>query len=634
MSKQQLRFILVEFPFLFSLLCCFCRTALSAQTTGIFDLYVSSMFSKQSGKMRILFVAISLFMPAALFSQTAPPGNVLNNPILGEHKVLFIRVQYPDDNEVVLSDARAIPHARDLEEIIERNAYGVVDLKIDVTPVLTMPQPVSYYQGESGFVRIRADAIQMAADAGYAESDYDRDVIFTGKIWPQPWYGYGYMNWRTSFMAADSPLLSAHEVGHSFGWFHATFWRVQGDDPISPEGQQLTYGDGFDIMGDQVGKPRRFHHFNPWFKSRVGWIPPENILTVSAGGTYTIRAIEATPVPGAPDRAFHALKIHRDPQTDYWVFYRSQENLANTGAMIIRVKTTNISPSQLLDMTPASKPLREDYEDAALTVGKTFFDAEAGIEIKLVEKTPDALRVVVVVHRSGGVNTLPVIDVISPARSETVSGEIDYQVTAFDPDVGAFNGAGIDSVKIVLGKFSDDDSTIAFASTELAAPPYTLRLDTRNLTDKAYFLFVTAISADGSSNTIHFQHIIDNTGPSVPTGVDVDNSDLPSTFALFQNYPNPFNPSTSIQYSVGSVQFVSLKIYDVLGREVKTLVQRKMQAGSYEMQWDGRDARGRQVASGVYVYRLQAGDASTSSLNKLGQARQRFVQTRKMLLLQ
>jgi len=551
-------------------------------------------------------ILVFLLVPVLLPAQTAPPGNILENPILGEHKVLFIRVKYPDNAEVVLTDARATPHARDLEEIIERNAYGAVDLQIDVTPVLTMPQPVSYYQGESGYVRIRADAIQLAAEAGYAESDYDRDLIFTPKIWSQPWYGYGYMNWRTSFMAADSPLLSAHEVGHSFGWFHATFWRVEGDDPISPEGRQLTYGDGFDIMGDQVGKPRTFHHFNPWFKSRVGWIPPENILTVTASGTYTVRALETAPVPGAPDSAFHALKIHRDPQTDYWVFYRSQEPLANTGAMIIRVKTTNISPSQLLDMTPGSKPLREDYEDAALTVGKTFSDAEAGIEIKLVEKTPDALRVAVVVPPTP-VNAVPVIDVVSPARSQTLSGEVEYRVTAFDPDVGAFNGAGIDTVKIVLGEFSDEDSTITYASTELTAPPYVLHVDTQRLPDLGYFLFVTAISNDGSSNTIHFQHIIDNTGPSVPTSVNGrGTSEMPGTFVLEQNYPNPFNPETAISYQLAAASDVEQAIFDLTGRRVRTLVRGQQNAGAHTVSWDGRDERGQAVASGVYFYRLVA----------------------------
>ena len=567
----------------------------------------------------ILLAVFLLLLPIMLPAQAIPPGNILNNPILGEHKVLFIRVIYPDDADVVLTDDRATPHARDLEEIIERNGYGKVDLKIDVTPVLTMPQPVTYYQDESVFVRIRADAIQLAADAGYAETDYDREVIFTKKIWPQPWYGHGYINWRTSIMAADSPLLSAHEVGHSFGWFHATFWRVEGDDPISPEGQQLNYGDGFDIMGDQVGKARTFHHFNPWFKSRVGWIPPENILTVTASGTYTVRAIEAKPVPGAPDSAFHALKIHRDPQTDYWIFYRSQENLANSGAMIVRVKTTNISPSQLLDMTPASKPLREDYKDAALTTGKTFIDAEAGIEVKLLQKTPDVLRVAVIVSQTP-VNVLPVIDVISPARSKNVNGEIDYQVTAFDPDAGAHNGAGIDTVRIVLGKFSDEDSIIVFASTELTAPPYVLHVDTRSLSDRVYFLFATAIGTDGSANTIHFQHIVDNTGPSMPTGVQntPGTSEVPGTFALYQNYPNPFNPSTTIEYRIPLSSHVELRILNMIGQEVRMLTDRDQSAGTYSVTWDGTNNIGREVARGIYFFQIKARE---------------FVQTKKLLLV-
>ncbi len=88
---------------------------------------------------------------------------------------------------------------------------------------------------------------------------------------------------------------------------------------------------------------------------------------------------------------------------------------------------------------------------------------------------------------------------------------------------------------------------------------------------------------------------------------------LPLHFALHQNYPNPFNPTTKIGYALPSAQYVSLKIYDMLGREVTTLVDEKKQAGTYTAQWDATD-----VASGMYFYKLTAGT---------------FVQTKKMLLL-
>ncbi len=78
--------------------------------------------------------------------------------------------------------------------------------------------------------------------------------------------------------------------------------------------------------------------------------------------------------------------------------------------------------------------------------------------------------------------------------------------------------------------------------------------------------------------------------------------DLPLTFALYQNYPNPFNPATSIQFETPSPGFVSLKIFNVLGQEVATLVNGVLDAGTHSVKWNGEH-----VSSGVYVYRLQSG---------------------------
>jgi hypothetical protein len=88
---------------------------------------------------------------------------------------------------------------------------------------------------------------------------------------------------------------------------------------------------------------------------------------------------------------------------------------------------------------------------------------------------------------------------------------------------------------------------------------------------------------------------------------------VPKVFYLEQNYPNPFNPTTSIQYAVSSRQFVTLKIYDVLGNEVGTLISEEKEAGTYEVEFNAE-----KLSSGVYFYQLRAGS---------------FVETKKMILL-
>jgi hypothetical protein len=97
---------------------------------------------------------------------------------------------------------------------------------------------------------------------------------------------------------------------------------------------------------------------------------------------------------------------------------------------------------------------------------------------------------------------------------------------------------------------------------------------------------------------------------------------IPETFSLSQNYPNPFNPSTTIKYEIpagkGSL-LVKITIYDIRGRLVKKLVDDEKEPGRYQVHWDGKDDRGIQVSSGVYMYRIEAG---------------KFVSTRKMVMLE
>ncbi|MCZ6800755.1 MAG: FG-GAP-like repeat-containing protein, partial [Nitrospirae bacterium] len=109
-------------------------------------------------------------------------------------------------------------------------------------------------------------------------------------------------------------------------------------------------------------------------------------------------------------------------------------------------------------------------------------------------------------------------------------------------------------------------------------------------------------------------------GNGMITGVTAKplQSSVPETFKLAQNYPNPFNPGTRISFETSKSGQVQLTIFNLLGQEVITLVDEKRNAGEFVELWDGNDRSGKAVPSGVYVYRLQAGE---------------FVESRKMLLL-
>ncbi len=99
----------------------------------------------------------------------------------------------------------------------------------------------------------------------------------------------------------------------------------------------------------------------------------------------------------------------------------------------------------------------------------------------------------------------------------------------------------------------------------------------------------------------------ENNGPSQGGG-DPKVAVVPLKFELGQNYPNPFNPTTTIRYSLANPVKVELKIYNILGELVRTLVNKEQPAGRHEASWDGKDESSRNLPSGIYLYQIKAGD--------------------------
>jgi len=131
----------------------------------------------------------------------------------------------------------------------------------------------------------------------------------------------------------------------------------------------------------------------------------------------------------------------------------------------------------------------------------------------------------------------------------------------------------------------------------------------------SYFYQVTAWDRTGHQSEPSEEIVVATTGVEDTAS---DNETIPASFSLLQNYPNPFNPVTKIKFSVPlwrgeGGRIVTLKIFDILGREIQTLVNDKLNPGTYEVTFDGSN-----YASGVYFYQLRAGD---------------FTQINKMILL-
>ena len=110
-----------------------------------------------------------------------------------------------------------------------------------------------------------------------------------------------------------------------------------------------------------------------------------------------------------------------------------------------------------------------------------------------------------------------------------------------------------------------------------------------------------------------YPEIYYNRNPTANVGIQNISSEIPLQYSLFQNYPNPFNPSTTIKFGIPKSSLVRITVYDILGKEVKKLVNQNLQAGTYQTIWNGDG-----VSGGVYFYRIQSND---------------FVQTKRMVLI-
>lgn len=108
---------------------------------------------------------------------------------------------------------------------------------------------------------------------------------------------------------------------------------------------------------------------------------------------------------------------------------------------------------------------------------------------------------------------------------------------------------------------------------------------------------------DGSRNIDITNEESHRSGITDGNGIAQNNAEIPKEYSLLQNYPNPFNPSTNLEFGIPNSQYVSLKIYDISGKEVATIINSILNPGTYKYLFDGSN-----LASGVYIYKIHAGN--------------------------
>ena len=184
-----------------------------------------------------------------------------------------------------------------------------------------MPQTAAFYATTGANDQLHTDAETNAA-ADYALANFQKIIVLFSSLGSIPnsqilYGGQANIGGPDVWVNGEFDFrIVAHELGHTFGLFHANVWKVTDANPISPTGQSLEYADPYDTMGENAANDHRVD-FNAWFKSRLGWILPANIQQVTSSGTYRVYNFDDANATGVL-----GLTIRKDSSTNYWVTCR------------------------------------------------------------------------------------------------------------------------------------------------------------------------------------------------------------------------------------------------------------------------------------------------------------------------
>ncbi|MBL9113697.1 MAG: PKD domain-containing protein [Verrucomicrobiaceae bacterium] len=361
----------------------------------------------------------------------------------GVKKFLYMRVIFPDARQEPQTEKDAYNNCRQLTDYFQENSYGRLHFMGTVTPTLMLPKTSAWYiqdyNASGSNSPIMNDSKDAARALGYVIEDYQHYVcLYTGG--PGSFGGLGNVGGGNTWLRNTSVGTFEHEFGHNVGVWHSNSWNTSGRDVIG-QGANVEYGHVLDVMGNSGSGG----HFNSSMKEQLQWLTPEVYHTVLSSGTYRMYRFDQV----VQDHARrYALRVAKDADRDYWLEFRQVHttnpwfmsgasiNWSPWGVGTGQTNTTNSGSNlgtQLLDMTAGSA---DDRNDAALVIGRTFSDREAGIHITPIAKggtSPESLDVVVNLG-SFPSNNLPTLSLTADTTTPAAGGTVNLTATASDLD--------------------------------------------------------------------------------------------------------------------------------------------------------------------------------------------------------
>ena len=349
---------------------------------------------------------------------------------IGDKHILVYRVDFSDAVGAAIASNTAAVLLSDLSNYYRDMSYGLMNILPAesgsvITDTLRLPEPSTSY--DNNFVKLINDVRDVAANNGYAPSQFDFDVIFTGA---KPFLVFGALSYvgGPGIWVGNGNFnvgVVGHELGHNLGLPHASAWNTGDQSSIGP-GAKEEYGDPFDSMGTPGGSTS---HFNARFKNFIHWIPDSDAPFISQNGTYRIAAHDHQLATG-----LRALRITRSPTLNYWIEFRQTfNNHFVTNGAGLRWAGNDATNTLLIDTTPGTSNLKND---SAILIGRTFTDPCIDLHITPIGKggtTPESLDVVV--NRGPFPGNLPPTVSVSASATTVPSGTaVTFQATASDPN--------------------------------------------------------------------------------------------------------------------------------------------------------------------------------------------------------
>jgi PKD domain/Bacterial Ig domain/Carboxypeptidase regulatory-like domain len=358
----------------------------------------------------------------------APPIAYAYNSI-GTKRYLFMRVKFTDGSYTISTNS-AVTLLNNLSNFFATMSYGkllVAPLTGSpssgsaITPELQLNQPASYYDN-AGLSKLYPDALAAASAAGYNTANYQFACVFTSSKPAAGYAGVAYVGARGSHMANGyfSEKVTAHELGHNKGLYHAHTWDT-GDASIIGDGTSVEYGHPYDVMGSGGYSSG---HYAAGHKRVLGWITDAMAPLAPAGKTtYRLYVHDNQSV----NNLVTALRASRSGK-DYYVEYRQRITGDNTrNGVLLHWCDDGGNNATLLDTRPGQG-------GEAIYIGRTFSDAGANVHITPVARgnvTPDWMDVVINTGSTSG-NSRPVALVSADRTQAATAQSVNFTATATD----------------------------------------------------------------------------------------------------------------------------------------------------------------------------------------------------------